>query len=296
MPEIDNDVDSDGYRLLRAAAADIAPGDDLLGRFRAAQAARTADAPRRRRARFALSLGTVGALAAGAFAAVTAFTATSAPSAYATVTAASNQTCAQTFRITVVARTAEFHAQPASRSTGTGAFDVPDGVAEESIGPWTAEVVGGHTYLYVAKGGWGTSTDGKPWIGSTTTLTPSQVRQRFNDGTGLQVPGFDLSPCSAKSWAGILRLTGDLKSAGTVSGPGWTGDRYTLSSPKNGIISAAIAVDQQGRLRYLDFAFAGTGSSPSATILVTFSDFGAPVSVTPPPSREVYWDPAVSSR
>jgi hypothetical protein len=54
-----------------------------------------------------------------------------APSAYAAVTAATDATCSQSFRVTV---TSVASGQPASRITGSGEFDVPDGVAEESIG------------------------------------------------------------------------------------------------------------------------------------------------------------------
>jgi hypothetical protein len=283
MPDVD--VDGEGRRLLRAAAADITPGDDLLTSFRAAQTARTARAPRRRRARFAVSLGTAGALGAGAFATVTAVTVTPAPSTYAAVTAATNETCSQTFRIAIASSSG------GARSTGTGEFDVPDGVAEESFGPWIAEVTGGRMYLHVPKGGLGIPTDGKPWVGQTQALRPAQVRQLFKEGAGLRVPGFDLSPCGDRSWSDLFQPNVTLKSAGVVSGPGWIGTRYTLSVPKRGLISAAIDIDQQGRLRYLDFVVAG---SPQVTLTVAFSDFGAPVSVSPPPPSEVYLLPGSS--
>jgi hypothetical protein len=286
----DVDIDSEGRRLLRAASAGIAPSDDLLATFRAAQADQAARAPHRRRTRFALSLGTVAALGTGLFAAVTAFTATSAPSAYAAVTAATDATCSQSFRVTV---TSVSSGQPASRITGSGEFDVPDGVAEESIGPWTGEVADGNEYLYVAKGGFVTSTHGKPWVGAALEMTTQRVRQLFMEGAGLSVPGFRLSPCSEKTWSDILGTAGFLKSA-AVSGPGWTGTRYTFTAPKRGVLSAVAVVDQQGRFRYLGFDLAGSPAAadgPATTLSATFSDFGTPVAVKSPPAAEVYWLP-----
>jgi len=76
--------------------------------------------------------------------------------------------------------------------------------------------------------------------------------------------------------------------AGSASGPGWTGTRYAFSATlRTGTkLSRTVTVDRQGRTRALGL----TQRMPSGvnvlvmTQVLTFSDFGAPVTVTPPPA------------
>ena len=76
--------------------------------------------------------------------------------------------------------------------------------------------------------------------------------------------------------------------AGPASGPGWTGTRYAFSAPKSGL-SGTVTVDQQGRAR----ALVQTIRTPSAvnpfvmTQVLTFSDFGAPVTVPPASGSDI---------
>ena len=57
-------------------------------------------------------------------------------------------------------------------------------------------------------------------------------------------------------------------------------------------VAVAVAVDQQGRVRRLNVAYTqpAQGSLPPGRVTAerTFSDFGTPVSVSPPPASEVF--------
>jgi hypothetical protein len=86
--------------------------------------------------------------------------------------------------------------------------------------------------------------------------------------------------------------------AGPASGPGWTGTRYAFSATRTGTkTSGTVTVDRQGRTRALVL----TQRTPSAvnvlveTQVLTFSDFGAPVTVTPPPADQT-WEGRVITR
>jgi hypothetical protein len=93
-----------------------------------------------------------------------------------------------------------------------------------------------------------------------------------------------------------------------VSGPGWTGTRYTftLSHPKGTLrvvdrITCTVDVDSHGHIRRLaqTTAFAAGGKPGAAvgtiyTIAFTFSDFGIRFSVTPPPASQIDHDLGVA--
>lgn len=80
--------------------------------------------------------------------------------------------------------------------------------------------------------------------------------------------------------------------AGPASGPGWTGTRYAFSgSPGAGIeLSGTVNVDQQGQARalVLTIRLASAINVFVMTQDLTFSDFGAPVTVTPPPADQTF--------
>jgi len=244
------------------------------------------------RVRVAVALGTAGVLAAGAFAAVTL---TQTPSAYAAILAATNATCSRSFRYTGTTTDASLSdpAVPGGTQALAGQLDVPREVAEESyVGSVEKIFVGG--YQYVFYGNW-PGVGGKVWFSHRET--PADFRNDFLRNSWLM--GAVLDPCASEAWPGILRSASDLKSTGEVSGPDWTGTQYTFSAPKAGVASAVIAVDQRGRLRYIRTATPGstvrtsssagtsTTQTPSAESWITFSDFGVPVSVTPPPASEI---------
>jgi hypothetical protein len=109
----------------------------------------------------------------------------------------------------------------------------------------------------------------------------------------------------------LFRLLGSARQVnrqGTVSGPGWTGTQYAFSltialgpaGSGQGTVRATgtVDVDQRGQVRHLEAAFTvpaiymGPAIAPAppqrGTVEMTFSDFGAPVSVSAPPAREVF--------
>jgi hypothetical protein len=76
---------------------------------------------------------------------------------------------------------------------------------------------------------------------------------------------------------------------GPVSGPGWTGTRYAFTSSQAALLrlSGTVDVDRQGRARALALTMrSGAIVHDVTTRVVTFSDFGAPVTVTPPPADQ----------
>jgi hypothetical protein len=105
----------------------------------------------------------------------------------------------------------------------------------------------------------------------------------------------------------LLESASTVRRTGSVSGPGWTGTGYAFSvrlafGPGSGgeptiAAAGAVDVDQQGRVRDFTVTYtvpANTGpagppaSAGRVSAQMTFSDFGAPVSVTAPPASEVY--------
>lgn len=106
----------------------------------------------------------------------------------------------------------------------------------------------------------------------------------------------------------VLRSAGAAaRDAGPVSGPGWTGTRYTFTAHLYGgreSVTGTVYVDRQGRVRRLmtittDLASPGRATKiqgPVTNREITFSGFGAPVRVNLPPvsqlkytSGEPYW-------
>ena len=100
----------------------------------------------------------------------------------------------------------------------------------------------------------------------------------------------------------MLESASTVRRTGSVSGPGWTGTGYAFSvrlafgSGSGGEPTVAAAgtvdVDQQGRVRDLTVTYTVPANPPATagrvSAQMTFSDFGAPVSVTAPPAGEVY--------
>ena len=113
-------------------------------------------------------------------------------------------------------------------------------------------------------------------------------------------PG-DVFPCCAVNGfttATPQQMLAEIKEAATVtvagpaSGPGWTGTRYAFSATlRTGTtLSGTVTVDRQGRTRALVLTqrMPGPPSVFVMTQVLTFSDFGAPVTVTPPPADQTY--------
>ncbi|MEV4513592.1 hypothetical protein AB0K00_32070 [Dactylosporangium sp. NPDC049525] len=93
-----------------------------------------------------------------------------------------------------------------------------------------------------------------------------------------------------------LRSATDIREDGAASGDGWTGTRFTFSLTDKGepkpaggsrTITGAVDVDNQDRIRRVQLDF----NDSSARNVVTFGDFGVPVTVTAPPASEVEQPP-----
>jgi hypothetical protein len=93
----------------------------------------------------------------------------------------------------------------------------------------------------------------------------------------------------------VISKAGQVTVAGAASGPGWTGTQYAFSaSPAAGIkLSGTVTVDRHGRARALVLTtrLTSAGDVLVMTQILTFSGFGAPVTVTPPPADQTYPGP-----
>jgi hypothetical protein len=277
-----NDTETEARRLLTAATEDMPSGIDLLDGFKTA---RRRDRTRRTRIRAAVS-GAV-AVAAAAIAAVT-LTVGSAPSAAAAVTSALNRTlAAQSYHLTEV--TSMYYlvngqVKGPSQGTCVTEADPRRHLSEFSCGKGAvaAREIGKYTYTYFP------GAAGKRW------------QRQLTSSIG-HLPG----AVNAVTQAIPQQMLADIKKADTVteagsaSGPGWTGTRYSFTSYTTVGVNASLKitgtldVDQQGQARVLVFT-SRTGSSSNALVttqVLTFSDWGAPVTVTAPPADQTTFGP-----
>ena len=273
-----NDAETEMRGLLAAATADMPPGIDLLDGL---AKARRRDRARRTRGRAVLSAGVAAAVAAVA---AVMLTIGSAPPALATVTTALTRTLAQNYHLTeqdsffVIARGQTHDSVPL---TCTIAADpVHHLEASTCTGNFSMREVGGYVYLYIIDP---VDHPGRHWaripaaslghlpaINGFTAATPQQMLAEIKKASKVTV-------------------------AGPASGPGWTGTRYTFSeSPGVQLkLSGTVTVDQQGQARALVLTIRLTGAINVfvTTQALTFSEFGAPVTVTPPPADQTFTGP-----
>jgi hypothetical protein len=284
VQELDGCAEAEGRRLL-TAAFETAPvgealagsglaGAELLRRVRRRSKAR-------RRARALVPAGAVAALGGAAALGVT-LTATvaSAPSAFAAVTAAAAKTSAESFQVTVQNSIGSQHILV------TGEFDPAQRIGEET-GPGGMRFIytGQSMYVHLAKGIPGES--GKTWLEvpelRATAATPIKLL------TGSPPSVVQANP---QSLLAMLESVGTVKDEGPASGPGWTGAEYSFTVTPSGsniglTVIGTVDVDQQGRVRDLAATVPAQQGNTAITVDITFSDFGAPVSVTPPPASLV---------
>lgn len=275
-----NDTETKARRLFAAATEDMPPGIDLLAGF---VAARRRDRSRRTWRGAVLSAGI--AVAAALVAAVT-LTIGSAPPALATINSALTRTLTQSYHLSehdssyyLVNGRISYHAHDACTTEADPVRHLK--ATSCSDGPVTREV-GGYTYLYIPHPAghpgrhWHqiptTSLGQLPSINGFIAATPQQMLAEINKASKVTV-------------------------AGPAWGPGWTGTRYAFSaSPGRGAgikLSGTVTVDRQGRARELVLT---TQLTSAVNVLVmtqvlTFSDFGAPVTVTAPPADQTYSGP-----
>jgi hypothetical protein len=268
-----NDAETKARDLFAAATEDMPAGTDLLGGF---AAARRRDRSRRTRRGVVLSAGF--AAAAASVAAVT-LTAGSAPPALATVTSALTSTLAQSYHLS---QQTTYYVYGQSNNTVHGTCTTEADPARQMLQETcsapdngTVRQVGGYTY-------YGNST-GTQW-------------QRIADADMHPVPVGNLqnsfiSATPQQMLTAFKEENVKVAAAGPASGPGWTGTRYAFSGTvgKITVLSGTMTVDQQGQTR----AFVATYRSSTNGALVmtqvcTFSDYGAPVTVTPPPADQTH--------
>jgi hypothetical protein len=243
----------------------------------------------------ALAAAVAGGVTAGV---VTAGGGPASPSALQAVTAALVKTSAQSFTFTASASRHPVDSQ----GSVTGAFDPVSGTATEQVrsdgGKWQIRFVGGHAYSTTATFP-DNLTHGKPWV---ETLW----NQHFADTAGfparLRVTEFLADvPNNPADLLALVKSATAVHVAGSASGPGWTGTKYsfTLSerdpneAPEQA--SGTLSVDSAGRVRQLaisgtELAFVGPKAKKETlhfTQTQTFGGFGTPVRVTAPPASQV---------
>jgi hypothetical protein len=289
-----NDSDETVRRLLTVAAEDVPPGIDLL---RGLQARRRA---RRARIRVLLAAGTASVLAASA---AIGLSVSQAPSALAQVTAAAARTAAQSYRMS-----AAIVSRPDPPISVTGEFDPARRIGEDIYSNgYQIRYIGRYAYDH-------------PYPGSPAKLPPGRHWEKFPAARfpGPQFPSdatrelgnpFFLDQVSPQGLLTVLQSAIRVQQAGTASGPGWTGVRYTFAATRHyrftpigsditthltESIEGTVDVDTQGRVRQLDVVDTTQWLLPHASqpekavteIDMSFRDFGVPVSVSaPPPSQ-----------
>lgn len=271
-----NDMETEARHLLAVATEDRPPEIDVLAGFAAARRRDRAQRTRRR------SAATIGIAAAAA--AVTAVTLTigTAPSARAAFNSALTSTPTQSFHATTTwfgnsyissngklsasPRTCTYQVDPTRQLQATYCANIPGKFAPAVI------VAGGYTYIHNDLPGRTTSYHGKYWERTRSRGSVGPVIDTFNTGALSEILQADT-----------------VTVAGPASGPGWTGTRYAYSRKLGTTtFSGTVDVDQQGRTRNL-ILNVQAGKSPMQELeVVTFSDYGEPVTVTPPPADQVY--------
>ena len=273
-----DDSETEARRLLAAATTDMPPGIDLLEGF---AAARQRDRARRTRRTAVLSAGI--AMAAALVTALTLTTAGSAPSARAAVSSALTRTLTQSYHLTEQGRNyliSNGRVTHGPRYTCTSVADpVRHLEATSCPGPGGAMIrtVGRYLYYYYA------DRHGKHWA-RIPAACPGQAA-----ATG----GF--TTATPQKMLAEIKKAARVTVAGPVSGPGWTGTRYAFSkttpaAKMKQTLRGTVDVDKQGRARALVLTIGLTGATQvtGETRFLTFSDFGAPVTVIPPPADQTF--------
>ena len=138
--------------------------------------------------------------------------------------------------------------------------------------------------------------------GAQRAGTPADLvssRAVVADFRGLAISGSSLTGAvTPQNLLTLLKSTSTVHDDGPVSGPGWTGTRYSFSATAKydpfQSVRGTVYVDQQGQVRRLVVTsvfrkdISSVTGIDSTTSDITFSDFGLRVSVTAPPASQVY--------
>ena len=302
VQEVDPGAEAEGRLLLAAAFETATAGDGLVGSGMAGaellRQVRRRTTRRRTRARALVPAGAVAALAlAGAVTLTLTATVASAPSAFAAVTAAAAKTSTESFRVrmNITTTTEAVTGSTVTHYRVAGQADPSHAVGEETVaskdllgGPIQVRFIGLDVYVKTPTRKGGVSP--RPW--SEAAL--------YRPLTGKQLivsPGFDSQEAvDPGALIALLRSAGTVTKEGPASGPGWTGTKYRFTVATSGRVSpvtGTVYVDSTGQVRRLLTTMTlqiGGGYHDTSTEDVSFSDFGAPVSVTAPPASQVTRD------
>jgi hypothetical protein len=276
-----DDSETEARRLLATATTDMPPGIDLLEGF---AAARQRDRARRTRRIAVLSAGT--AMAAALVTALTLTTAGSAPSARAAVTSALTRTLTQSYHLTEQGSNYFISNGRVTHGPHYTCTSVADPVRhlEATSCPNGAMIrtVGRYRYYYHAD----VPVHDKHWARTPVTCP----------GQAAPIGGF--TTATPQQMLAEIKKAAKVTVAGPVSGPGWTGTRYAFSkttpaAKMKQTLRGTVDVDKQGRARALVLTIGLTGATQvtGETRFLTFSDFGAPVTVIPPPADQTFSRP-----
>lgn len=257
--------------------------------------------PRRRRTRVLAAVAVVAAtaLAAGMTAALHAASAApsplASPSPLAAVTSALARTSADSYTFSLDT-TVQLAGRTLNSDVVSGSFDPRRDRGTELLTARSAgqtnraqiRFIGADLYTSVSP----RSGFGKPWDES-----PAAAAVAGGMPPGVLFGFVSDRPVSPAAMTVVLRAPGTaVRDAGPVSGPGWTGTRYTFTArlyDGRESVSGTVYVDQQGRVRSLTTTTTQQGSlatkKPDLTTRrdITFGRFAAPVPAGAPPASQV---------
>jgi hypothetical protein len=240
----------------------------------------------------ATSVLVTAAAAAGITAALAMAPATSSP--LSAVTSALTRTSAQSYTFSLDT-TVRGPSKELNSDLVSGAYDPRQHLGTELLTTHAAgqtkraqiRFIGAYLYTSVSPG----SGFGKPWDKSPLAAA-----------TAAGMPPGDLYGFVSDRMVSPSELIVVLRAAGTavhdsgpVSGPGWTGIKYTFTASLYGgreSVGGTVCVDQQGRVRLITTTTEEGKQTTGTPFLttdrdITFGDFGAPVRVTKPPVGQV---------
>jgi hypothetical protein len=253
--------------LLARATDDRPPGLDLVAGLPAAR-------PERRAVRAVVPLVAMGVAAAAIVSVLLLALPLGEPSAQAQMAAAVENTDRQSYRL---------HGIGADGKAFEGAFDPVRRVGVITMAGDDRETRFVGDLMYVREPG-----------AQTWTAYP----RTGLDTAPVAVALIKLAPLDPQALLRRLRSATNVREAGSASGTGWTGKRFTFvvvdtaaakrPDVRSGTITGAVDVDDQDRVRRLEFGFDTSGPRE----VVEFGDFGTAVTVTAPPAAEVDQGPA----
>ncbi|HEY6785936.1 MAG TPA: hypothetical protein VI365_01370 [Trebonia sp.] len=293
MEDVHADETREARRLL-ASALETVPDDPTAadGLLRAVRRRHA----RRRRSRALLLTGAAAAAAGTAAVALLSVTVAAAPPALAAVTGALSRAGSESFRMNLTVTIAPAQPLLPSPLRITGELDLKRHLGQETISNgWRTLIVGGNAYTKILPSQTSQfGTGGKLW--TETPLPAVEDELPYKSPGGRLAWDFNSNrPFNPQAVLALLNSNAKLlDDEGPVSGPGWTGTRYTftVSHPQDtgGLvdsITCTMDVDRQGHIRHLaQTTVFGTTGKPTYMADFIFSDFGIRFSVTPPPASQ----------